>query len=230
MFGAVAVALLLQGCGRTLPLQLRQLLLPDGGVVVIPNPPLDAGTRETPDAGPCFVSRVPSIAWQAHRSESVVCFGKTFSKNGDTGEYDFAAIPPEDDPLWVPHPAPAIDFTTPSRLCGTDGGDPLCPCRGGGDFTYFQTRFELGGPAKSLTLTVGDIDDGMRATLFNSKHPDGFTAGFAFLFTATTLDLSAETAAGRNRLVLTHVDDCCRDRRLTNCVLTLDGAQLVPCE
>jgi hypothetical protein len=217
----------LLACGRSAPLIPR-----DGQAQPPPDAQsADAGPTDTGMRPPCFESRVPLVAWQFQRAPTVVCFPKPFTTNGEKGEYDFAKIPSEDDPDWAPLPLAEIDFADHSRLCPPpDGGPAICPCRGGADFTYFQTGFELDQPARSFTLSIGNVDDGARLTLFNSKHAEGFVAGFALLFSAATFDLTAETAAGHNRLAVTHVDDCCKDRKLTGVLLQLDGEHLAPCE
>ena len=216
-------ALVLIACGRT------AIYGPRDGTSV---PSTDAGIITDAGApGPCIVSRVPTVAWQIHAGVNrVQCFGMTFPTNGDPAEYAFASIPPVDDPKWLPLPIATIDFAEVSRLCNADGGAPLCGCREGGDFTYFQTLFTLDAPARRFDFSVASVDDGLRVTLFNSKHPTGFEAGLLTLFgNRRTSDFAAETVAGENRLVLTHVDDCCRERRLDNALLTLDGEVLELC-
>ncbi len=167
--------------------------------------------------------------WQMHTGEGPICFGATYGTHGDRGEYAHAVIPAVDDAGWAAHAAPTISFADPSTLCGT-----ACSCSNGGDFTYFQTFFDVppGHSVTSLLVTILNVDDGVRVTLFNDLHPGGVTpdGSYAFLGGGSTSDLASFVGPGRNRIVLTHVDDCCSDRRIAGATVQIDGAVLAPCE
>lgn len=108
-----------------------------------------------------------------------------------------------------------------------------CPCRGGGDFTYFQTSFDV--PAATTVSTfvvnIGRVDDGVRVTVFNGMHPAGYSdpGGYVFGSGGRTTDLARYIVPGRNRVVLTHVDDCGSGRVMRNVTVNLNGAPLTRC-
>jgi hypothetical protein len=178
---------------------------------------------------PCI--QTPSLtAWQINLGEAPTCWPQTFSTHGDIGEYQYSTIPPEDDPGWAPHSSPNISFNDPSALCIPDGGQ-VCACLAGGDFTYFQTSFDVaaGFNVTGLTVTIADVDDGARVSIFNSSNPNGMSGGYAFLGGGSTSDFAQYVVQGKNRIVLTHVDDCCGQRRISNATITLNGSALNPC-
>lgn len=216
-------AALLLSCGRTAPYRFPEL----NGDAGAPPGPVEPPAA---DGGSCIVSpKARASAWEQHLGEAPFCWGKTFAKNGDVGEYVFAKIPAEADPGWTPHAVDTISFNEPSTLCGPP---QVCDCRAGGDFTYFQTSFALAAPAQTLAVSVRDVDDGVQVLLFNAAHPSGFVAGnftFGVLTISVTQDFGDQTVAGHNRIVLTHVDDCCRERRIANAHVILDGTPLEPC-
>jgi hypothetical protein len=83
----------------------------------------------------------------------------------------------------------------------------------------------------SLQVTMGFVDDGARLTLFNPSHPDGVVepGSYAYYPAGNTTDLAALVSEGRNRVVLTHVDDCCRDRVIAGVGVLLNNAPLEAC-
>lgn len=165
--------------------------------------------------------------WQMHYGQGPQCWGRTFGSHGEVGEYAFARIPAETDPGWMPHTPEAISFSDPSTLCG------VCECRAGGDFTYFQTTFFV--PASytvsSLVVTIRDVDDGVSVAVFNSRYPNGIVdpGAFAYLGGGSTANLASYVVPGRNRVVLTHVDDCCMVRQIANATIALNGSNLGRC-
>ncbi len=215
---AVLVAGCLAGCGRTAPY--------DDPTAVVQPPP-----SPPPPPAACITSTDtmdPTVNWQRWQTPTITCFGgKTFTVHGDEGEYAFAMIPPEGDPGWVAESDPNISFNQNSRLC--DASAP-CMCLAGGDFTYFQTELDLTLAAQRVSVAIENVDDGVQVTLFNTKHPDGFVGGNAFYPGGTTADFGSETVVGHNRVVLTHVDDCCKDSRIDNAQLTVDGNTVTKCQ
>ncbi|MBL8920995.1 MAG: hypothetical protein JNJ54_19180 [Myxococcaceae bacterium] len=176
----------------------------------------------------CLCIRSPGLtAWQMHDGEAPLCFGTTFSSHGNVGEYAWSTIPPQNHPGWRSHAAPAISFDDPSQMCG------VCDCRAGGDFTYFQTSFTVpaGFTVTSLEVAIANVDDGVRVTVFNAAHPSGVvsTGSYAFLGGGSTSNLASLVAPGPNRIVLTHVDDCCSVRRIANATIRLNGSAINPC-
>ncbi len=179
------------------------------------------------DCRACIANGGVSTPWQIHLGEGPRCWGRTFSQHGDPGEYVFASIPPELDSGWRPHTPPSISFDDPSTLCG------VCDCRAGGDFTYFQTTFYVPPTlaVTSMRVTIENVDDGVSVAVFNSRYPAGIVdpGAFAFLGGGSTADLARYVIPGRNRVVLTHVDDCCMVRHIANATVTLNGSPLAPC-
>jgi Putative metal-binding motif len=179
------------------------------------------------DCQACIANGGASTPWQIHLGEGPRCWGRTFSQHGDPGEYAFSTIPPELDAGWRPHTPPRISFDDPSTLCG------VCECRAGGDFTYFQTTFYVPPTlaVTSMRVTIANVDDGVSVAVFNSRYPAGIVdpGAFAFLGGGSTADLARYVIPGRNRVVLTHVDDCCMVRRIADATVTLNGRPLAPC-
>lgn len=174
---------------------------------------------------PCIGEVGSTTAWQMHLGAGPQCWGRTFGSHGEPGEYAFARIPAEGDPGWMAHPPDEIRFDDPSTLCG------VCECRAGGDFTYFQTSFFVptGFTVRSLVVTIGTVDDGVQVTVFNSAHPTGIVdpGAYAYLGGGSTADLARYVVPGANRVVLTHVDDCCAVRAIRGATIRLNGT-LVP--
>jgi hypothetical protein len=164
--------------------------------------------------------------WQINRGAGPICWGATTPRHGDESEYQYTTIPAESDPSWLPH-GNSISFADPSTLCG------VCDCRRGGDFTHFQTSFRLptGYRVDAMRVTMGLVDDGARLTIFNDGYPSGVVdpGSYAYYPAGNTTDLAAYLRAGRNRVVLTHVDDCCRDRVVAGVAVMLNNEPLRAC-
>ncbi|MBL8601249.1 MAG: hypothetical protein JNK72_04945 [Myxococcales bacterium] len=192
---------------------------------------IDDNCNGTIDEGcvPCVGDSAGATPWQIHLGAGPTCFpnGRTFSQHGDPGEYQYASIPAETDRGWAAHAPTRISFDDPSTLCG------VCECRQGADFTYFQTSFYIppGYTVSSLVVSIENVDDGVNVAVFNSRHPNGAVdpGSFAYLGGGSTADLARYVIAGRNRIVLTHVDDCCMVRRIAGATIRLNGMPLTQC-
>lgn len=167
------------------------------------------------------LSRTP---WEMHAGEGLVPFGFTSPGHGAVVEYNFATIPPAADAGWGPAPnGDTIAFNaTPSSLCN------VLACRAGGQFTYFQTFVSVPTNVVVTTFTIAfsGIDDGTRTTIFNSLYPGGVVVpgSYVFLGGSGTANLAALVNAGEvNRVVVTHVDDCCVGSYLSSAVVVLNG-------
>ena len=175
---------------------------------------------------PCIAAS--GSPWQMHRATGPVCFGRTFSVHGDPGEYALATIPGEGDGGWAAVSAGTIDFSESSALCGR-----TCTCLDGGEFTFFQTFFTVPDTYRvtSLRVTVGSVDDGVRVTVFNDRYPGGVVdpGSYAYLGGGSTTDLAGYITTGRNRVVLTHIDDCCSARSITGVRVEVNGGFLDTC-
>ncbi|MEZ4410511.1 MAG: hypothetical protein R3A52_29125 [Polyangiales bacterium] len=80
-------------------------------------------------------------------------------------------------------------------------------------------------------MNIGTVDDGVSVTVFNSAHPMGVVdpGAYAYLGGGSTSDLARYVVPGRNRVVLTHVDDCCMVRAIRGATITLNGTPLTRC-
>ena len=187
---------------------------------------IDENCRPCVQAFGSTVTAATQTVWQINRGTGPICWGFQTARHGDPIEYAFTSIPAETDPSWGPH-GNDIYFADPSTLCG------VCNCRYGGDFTHFQTSFVLpnGYRASSLRLDIGSVDDGVRISVFNSRYPNGVVdpGSYAYFPNGGTTDLAAYLAPGRNRIVLTHVDDCCRERIIRGVSVILDNLPLTSC-
>lgn len=167
--------------------------------------------------------------WEMNGGEGIVFFPVCPTpSHGHPSEYDDATIPPVGDPGWGPAPdGEIIAYSLPrSTLCGVAG------CRCAGEFTYFQTFVDI--PASVVVtdfrIAFSGIDDGVRVTIFNSDFPAGevVPGSYVFLGGTGTADLSSLVRSGEvNRVVVTHVDDCCSGTRLSSARVFLNGEEVL---
>ncbi len=194
---------------------------PDEGVVNV----ILLANRNQPCAGSFEVGQP---LWQVHTGEGPACWPSRSASHGDVAEYQYADVPPADDPGWVMEPDRHISFERRSSLCGTD-----CACRGGGDFTYFQAFVYVpdGARVRRYGVDIHDVDDGARVSVFNDRYPDGVTDpdSYARIPGGSSANLAPYLDRGMNRVVITHIDDCCSISRIRNVVVTVDGEELEGC-
>lgn len=181
-------------------------------------------------------SRTP---WQQHDGMEVtesnplglVAFTCSPSSHGSLCEYEVEDIPLEDDPGWGPaRDGDIIKYELHSRVC-----ESTMDCYLDGDFTYFQTFVDV--PADvvaTMRIDFSGIDDGTRVTLFNSEYPEGLVVpgvNLLVLGSFGTTNLSGFLVSGDvNRVVVTHVDDCCSESFLRSAVVTLEACTLDTCD
>ena len=127
-------------------------------------------------------------------------------QHGDSGGYQYADIPPAADANWEPAPVDPEDGELCFRLdrSALDGSFTAL------DFTYFQTRVAVTNINQPFIIRYNQVDDGVRAYVFNSMHPEGafIDGGDARLyFTPKETDLSPLFVLGENRIVLVQFDD-----------------------
>lgn len=214
----------------------------DEGCGCIPSPEICDGVDNNCDGitdercTPCLDIGKPGATkpWEIHQGRVPFCWGTDYGRHGDPQEYQHALIPAEDDAGWAPEPNDRISFEDPSTLCGQNGAPDQCECRKGGDFTYFQTYFNV--PAtlnvSSLQVEISSVDDGARITIFNSMYPQGVVdpGSYAYFPSGSTTDLAQYIVPGKNRVVITHVDDCCAVRRIADVRIKLNNEEIVLCE
>lgn len=178
---------------------------------------------------PCVGGFSPdSPVWQVHPGEGPMCWPTVTPAHGHEAAYAHAEVPGWRDSGWIPDPDNHISFEQRSTLCDTE-----CACRGGGDFTYFQTFLHVpaGALVQSYRVDIHDVDDGARITVYNAAYPTGATdpASYARIPGGSTADLAAYLVAGLNRIVITHVDDCCQISRIRGVVVSAAGAEVELC-
>lgn len=170
--------------------------------------------------------------WQMHEGEGIQYFAPPLPTiHGAIEEYDYSFVPPETDPGWTGAPDPyQIDYSlVPSSLC-----DVGAACLAAGEFTYFQTFVDLPSDLDLdvFTVSFSGLDDGARVTIFNSASPSGIVVpgSYVYLGGSGTTNLAAYVVTGEvNRVVVTHVDDCCSGSYLESAILVIEGEALQPC-
>ncbi|MEO6252596.1 MAG: T9SS type A sorting domain-containing protein [Ferruginibacter sp.] len=176
---------------------------------------------------PAIMNAQTRTNWEMHAGNGPEAVSPCSATYGAVSEYAYAVIPNVGDPGWGAAPnASSIGFAGPSDLCN------LFSCLCGVDFTYFQTFVNIPGNVvvSTFTLTFSGVDDGARVTIYNSVHPTGLVVAgsYVFLGGTTTADLAAYMVSGEvNRVVVTHVDDCCSFRSL-NGNIVLNGEVINP--
>ncbi len=178
--------------------------------------------------------------WYMHEGRGVLNLNFCSKRHGDVAEYQLARIPKWPGPGWKKAPNPKIiGMARYSALCNSPilncqcGRGPYCRC--GVDFTYFRNQVWI---PKNYKLTKFEIelrgmDDGTRVTVFNSKYPNGIVPPGAYVFLGGTLtqDIKAYIVPGEyNAIVLTHVDDCCRESNLREAYIRVNGRRVSGCK
>lgn len=169
---------------------------------------------------------ISMTAWEMHEGDGVLTLDEPLYRFGAMRLYPFSEIPALDDDAWQLAPSEALaDLDRTSALCGTP-----TTCFDGADFTYFQTILDLPRSAagKSITLGFDAIDDGVKVTVFNRRHPEGQSLPGGILFKKMdiqeTKDLSALFVPGaENRVVVTLLDNCCGRTLLMGAQVKVDG-------
>lgn len=195
-----------------------------------PDEPVHVITLFANRTEPCVGTvAVDAPVWEVHDGEGPMCWPEDSPEHGHQVEYDYATVPPQDDPDWRPESDDDIEFERRSSLCGFE-----CDCRNGGDFTYFQTSLFVpeGGDVDTYHVEISDVDDGARVSVFNDRYPHGVTdpRGYARLFgQQADADLGPYFEPGENRIVITQVDDCCSISRLRGVTIHADDVVVDRC-
>jgi hypothetical protein len=163
--------------------------------------------------------------WQQYLDPRVRCFGDDLDR--DPREFQHAVVPSYTSSVWSPRTIEDIDFrnssTIPGEFC--DGSHT------GGVFTYFQTTIELpAGPVPTVRLAFSDVDDAVRAIVYNPASPDGCSNSAWYAYdTGASWDLTRCFRPGVNRLVLIHVDDNPTTRALNDVTVTVGSSRIRTC-
>ena len=172
---------------------------------------------------PC-VFAVTSL-WQFHDTPQPVCTTNSKIGHGNPKQFDDAKIPDETDPDWSDVDANPLNFSRHSRATN---------CSEYADFDYWQTFLVVppGQRMSSVVFTIDGADDGARITIFNSKYPAGIVdpGSYVAIFgPPTTSDLAHYIKPGKNRIVLTHLDEQPSHSGLVNAKITINGIDVVAC-
>lgn len=161
--------------------------------------------------------------WQKHDGGSPVQLSKKLDAHGALAAYEHAEIPAEGDRGWGAAPdGETIGFGGPqaSNLKSK-------PCMEWVDYTYFQTFVDVpaGTRVTEFKITFNGMDDGSRISIFNSAHPQGtiVEGSYVRLGGSGTTDLHSLLVQGRNRIVITQVDDCPTGNQLRRADVVLNG-------
>lgn len=140
-------------------------------------------------------------------------------KHGDECYYKWAVISLPDSLKWRDPPnVNTIGMKRDSLLCEND---PIC--FGYVDYTYFQSflRIPENCTIDKFTIAFDGMDDGSRV----SVNGDIVADSYVYLGGQGTTDLSAIVKSGQeNRIVITQVDDCCKENNLIKAVVTLESS------
>ena len=172
---------------------------------------------------PTLVSAQTRTDWQMNRGQGHLPAAGIAHNNqhGNPAFYSLATIPGEGDPNWGPAPDPQIiGFSEPSTVS----------CFQAVDFTYFQTFVDVPANVEvnAFTIAFEGMDDGSRVTVFNNAHPTGVVdeGSYVMLGGSGTADLADYLVEGRNRVVVTQMDDCAVANNLRSATVVLNGTTL----
>ncbi|MGA1840243.1 MAG: HYR domain-containing protein [bacterium] len=171
--------------------------------------------------------------WEQNNGEGLVEFAVPSPSHGDESEYSNATIPGADDPNWfaLTDQENIAYSLISSSLCDDTNDIDFFACLSGGQFTYFRTDVDVPANAEKVEVSVEVAVDGIRITLFNSWYPGGKDIAFVSPCSATVEILLDDIALGEiNRIVITHVDDCCCSNSILNDVkILIDGQTVYTC-
>jgi len=165
------------------------------------------------------LSQVTISPWKINKGAGIIAH--TNSYNGDPAAYSKMNIPAASDPNWTNAPVNAngeINYSVRSILS---------ICRQQLDFTYFETYISI--PANyvvnDLKVSFNAADDGARAYIFNSAHPNGaFIGQISLGGSPTSANYASLAVAGEiNRMVIVQFDDCPTGNNLTGARVNVNG-------
>jgi len=164
-------------------------------------------------------AQVTITPWKMNKGGGAINY--SLNSHGEPTAYSQMNIPNISDANWTPAPVNSngeINFSARSILSR---------CLQQLDFTYFETFINI--PANfnvsDLNVSFTAADDGARAYIFNSSHPNGAFIGEIRLGqTAITANYASLTVAGEsNRLVIVQFDDCPSGNNLRGAKVNVNG-------
>lgn len=166
-----------------------------------------------------LLSQVTISPWKMNYGGGIINY--TVSHHGDPSAYSKANIPASSHGGWTNAPTNGngeIHYSVRSILYR---------CLGQLDFTYFETFINIpsGFIVNDLKVSFSAADDGARAYIFNSDHPNGAYIGQIKLGQApVTANYASLSKAGEpNRLVIVQFDDCPSGNNLTGAQVKVNG-------
>jgi concanavalin A-like lectin/glucanase superfamily protein/surface protein with Ig-like domain/type IX secretion system substrate protein len=165
-------------------------------------------------------SQVTITPWKMNKGGGAINY--SLPNHGNPLAYSQMHIPSIADPNWTAAPVDsngAINFNPRSILSR---------CLQQLDFTYFETFINI--PANfnvsSLNVAFSAADDGARAYIFNSAHPNGaFIGQISLGGSPTSVNYASLTVAGEsNRLVVVQFDDCPSGNTLRGAKVNVNGS------
>lgn len=171
--------------------------------------------------------------WEQNNGEGLAEFTEASPSHGYEGEYDYSTIPAADDPNWVIlTDQENIDYSLiPSSLCDDANAVEIIGCLNGGQFTYFRTDVEVPADAEKVEVSVEVAVDGIRITIVNSSNQNGKDIAYIGPGSGTVEISQSDIVPGDiNRIIITHVDDCCCSNSILNDVkILIDGQTVYTC-
>ncbi|WP_305983408.1 TLD domain-containing protein [Roseivirga thermotolerans] len=163
--------------------------------------------------------------WRISDESDDIVSGISQGFRGDPNAYQYANIPPTSDLSWQVAP---LDGSG-NILFGSGNSSKLggYPCGTALDFTYFETFVDIPADIQvnELTVTFGQVDDGVRAYIFNSAYPNGTYRGELYGGTNFSQDYSDLAVPGElNRIVIVQFDDCAVGNNLRDANITINGS------
>ncbi|TVZ55207.1 putative secreted protein (Por secretion system target) [Lutibacter sp. Hel_I_33_5] len=162
-------------------------------------------------------SQVTISPWEINQGAGI--FTHFNPSHGHPSAYALANIPTSNNPNWSAAPTDAngaIQYSVTSILTN---------CRQQLNFTYFQTSINIPSAfnVNDLNVSFSAADDGARAYIFNSDHPNGAFIGQIQGVPVTANYASLSKAGELNRLVIVQFDDCPTGNNLTGAQVRVNG-------
>ncbi|KGL63146.1 immunoglobulin-like domain-containing protein [Polaribacter sp. Hel1_85] len=168
-------------------------------------------------------SQVTISPWKMNNGNGIIPFNVSY--NGEPTAYSQMNIPAPADNNWVNAPVDsngAINFSVPSILT---------QCLTQIDFTYFETYLNIptNFNVSDLNISFTAADDGARAYIFNSAHPNGaFIGQIVFGQAPITANYASLAVPDEiNRLVIAQFDSCPSGNNLTGAQVKVNGQTAV---